>query len=72
VDPKAITVNYTNWKGVTSDRLITPKLLYWGSTKYHIEPQWLLLVHDEAKNEERIFAMKDIHSWNGANEKTTL
>ncbi|MDX5884961.1 hypothetical protein [Bacillus cereus group sp. BfR-BA-00999] len=34
--------------------------IYFGSTEYHKEPQWLMKAFDLVKNEERAFAMKDM------------
>lgn len=53
-------VMYTNWKGRTSERLITPIYMYWGETEYHPEPQWLLEAIDVNKGEIRHFALKDM------------
>lgn len=58
-----VKVRYTNWKGQTSLRTIEPIKLFWGSTEYHPEEQWLLKCWDVEKGAERTFAMKDIHSW---------
>lgn len=60
---KKVQIVYKNWKAVTAERRITPLKMYWGSTNFHQEPQWLLIAMDEDKQEERTFAMKDISSW---------
>jgi len=60
---RTVVIEYTNYKGVRSTRTIEPKQLYFGSTNWHPEVQWLLAAFDVEKNEERTFAMKDIHSW---------
>lgn len=60
---KRVTVEYTNYKGETRLREIRPERLWFGSTEYHPEKQWLLDVFDEEKQERRTYAMKDIHSW---------
>jgi predicted DNA-binding transcriptional regulator YafY len=62
-ETKSVVIVYTNWKGETGLRTITPKLMFWGSTQYHPVLQWLLLAFDEDKKEERTFALKDILSW---------
>lgn len=53
-------VVYTNWKGVTSERVIIPKHIWHGSTEYHKEPQFLVSALDVDKNEMRDFALKDM------------
>lgn len=51
---------YTNYKGETCERNITPINLYWGSTEFHPEEQWLLSALDNDKNQVRDFALKDM------------
>ena len=50
---------YTNYKGVTSTRRIVPMKLFFGSTHYHPEEQYILTAYDIDKKEDRDFAMKD-------------
>lgn len=52
--------NYQNFIGV---REIQPLEWYYGNSKYHPEPQWLLRAYDFEKQEERSFAVKDIRAW---------
>lgn len=54
-----ITLTYTNYRGETSERTITPIRPWFGSTEWHPEPQWLLLAYDHDKSAERDFALKD-------------
>jgi predicted DNA-binding transcriptional regulator YafY len=58
-----VTVIYTNYRGETGERKILPKKIWFGSTEWHPEEQWLLEALDVDKNEDRHFAMKDIKSW---------
>lgn len=58
-----VRITYTNWKSETSDRTIKPISLYFGSTEYHPEEQWLLDAYDYEKQDFRQFAMKDIREW---------
>lgn len=51
---------YTNWKGVKRERVITPMHIYFGSTEYHKEPQFLIEAFDVEKKEIRHFALKDM------------
>lgn len=60
---KKVTITYTNHRGETSDREIVPKKIWFGSTKYHEEEQWLLDANDLDKKAKRTFAVKDIHKW---------
>lgn len=50
---------YTNWRGETSRRMIIPRRVWFGSTDWHPEPQWLLKAIDTEKGEMRDFALKD-------------
>lgn len=58
-----VEIEYTNYRGERGRRVIDPLRIYFGSTEWHIEKQWLLRARDVAKNEMRDFAMKDIHDW---------
>jgi len=67
---KIVIINYTNWKGVTAFRRIIPKKIFFGSTEWHKEEQWLLEAFDVDKNADRSFAVKDIKSWQVEQELT--
>lgn len=54
-------VLYTNYKGETEWRLISPTRYYFGHTEYHPDDQWLLEVHDHEKQATRTYAVADIH-----------
>jgi hypothetical protein len=56
-----LTFVYTNWRGKTATRRVLPVSLRYGATEWHPEPQWLLLARDLDKDEDREFAVKDIH-----------
>jgi predicted DNA-binding transcriptional regulator YafY len=59
----AVEIDYTNYKGERSRRLIRPKRLWFGCNAWHKEPQWLLDAFDFTKDEWRTFAMNNIHEW---------
>ncbi len=65
-----VIINYTNWKGVTALRRIIPKKIFFGSTEWHKEEQWLLEALDVDKNADRSFAIKDIKSWQVEQDST--
>ena len=54
-----VTLTYTNWRGETAQRTIVPQRVWFGSTDWHPEPQWLLTALDAEKGAERDFALKD-------------
>lgn len=58
-----VQILYRNWRGEIDYRKVLPKKIYYGSSKWHAEVQWLLVADDLEKNEERHFALKDILTW---------
>lgn len=62
-DDQIVKILYTNWRGEKAVRAIIPKTIYFGSTQWHPEKQWLLRALDVEKNETRDFALKDIAEW---------
>ncbi len=60
---KAVRIFYTNYKGETAYRNIVPEKIWFGSTEWHPEPQWLLDALDLEKNALRNFALKDVRDW---------
>lgn len=54
---KPVRVVYKNWKGETSVRKIIPESLYYGSSEWHPENQWLLRAFDLDKEAYRDFAL---------------
>lgn len=61
-EAKPLTFRYTNYRGETSDRIAYPRRVWWGSTDWHPEPQWLLTAWDVEKDAERDFAISDMSS----------
>lgn len=55
-----VMIGYTNWRGEYAEREIIPLHVWFGSTDWHPDPQWLLKATDVAKGAERDFAVKDI------------
>lgn len=60
---QTVTITYKNYRGEIGTRAIIPIKIWFGSTKYHPDPQWLLDAHDLEKKALRSFALKDISSW---------
>lgn len=54
------TFTYRNWRGETGRRTVGVMSVWYGSTEWHPEPQWLLHAIDLDKMETRDFAMKDM------------
>jgi predicted DNA-binding transcriptional regulator YafY len=57
---KTIFFDYKNWKGEEGTRKVVPIDIWFGSTQYHPEQQWLLKALDVDKQAERDFALNDI------------
>ena len=55
-----LKVKYKNWKGEIGIRNIIPQNIYYSSTEYHKEDQWLMNVWDVEKDAPRTYAMMDI------------
>lgn len=64
-----VVIDYTNYKGNRRIRKILPIGIYWASTDYHPEEQWLLNAYDVEDIDSdghyvvKWFAMCSIHSW---------
>jgi hypothetical protein len=58
--PPPLTFRYRNWRGEVADRTVRPLSVWYGSTDWHPEPQWLLKAIDVEKGVERDFAIRDI------------
>lgn len=54
-----VTLTYRNWRGEVAERTIIPRRVWFGSTDWHPEPQWLLTAWDAEKGADRDFALKD-------------
>lgn len=57
---RLLMFGYTNWRGQRGDRHIQVDSLWWGSTRWHPEPQWLLRGYDIEHRAMRDFALKDM------------
>lgn len=58
-----VKILYTNYRGEKGYRIIIPQSIYFGSTEWHPEKQWLLRAIDVQKQNSRDFAVKDIAEW---------
>lgn len=58
-----VRILYTNYRGETALRTIVPEKIWFGTTEWHHEPQWLMDAVDAEKQQIRSFAMKDIRAW---------
>lgn len=58
-----VVIVYTNWRNETAERRIRPIEIFFGSTDWHTEPQWLLRAFDLERQAERDFAMTAIATW---------
>lgn len=59
----SVRIVYTNYRGETDIRNIRPERIWFGSTEWHKEQQWLLDAVDLEKSAKRTFAVKDIRAW---------
>ncbi len=56
---RPIRMTYTNYRGETAVRTVTPIQVDFGSTDWHPEPQWLMSAYDHDKGAHREFALAD-------------
>lgn len=61
--PDEVEIVYTNHRGETAKRRITPRGIWFGATEWHREQQWLLDAYDHDVDGTRSFAVADIHGW---------
>jgi predicted DNA-binding transcriptional regulator YafY len=59
---------YVNHSGETAERKVRPKRIWFGSTEWHPEPQWLLEAVDLGKDGLRDFAMAAVSNWRSVEE----
>ena len=57
---KHMTFTYTNHRGETAERHVVPQSVYFGSTEFHTQKQWMLRGFDTDRQAFRDFAMADI------------
>lgn len=62
MNEQPIWVDYTNHRGERRWRHIEPRKVYWGNTKWHPAPQWLLHAWDVEKMCDRDYALLGIHA----------
>lgn len=62
-EDRVVVIAYTNWRGEHGERRVVPHRIWYGSTEWHPEPQWMLDAHDLDRDADRSFAMADIHTW---------
>lgn len=54
-----IEVHYRNHRGAVAIRHIKPIRIWYGPSRWHPEPQWLLDCYDKDKGAERTYALRD-------------
>lgn len=55
-----VIVQYTNHRGETKIRHIRPIRIYFGSTAWHPEPQWIMEVWDMDKQGTREYSLEGV------------
>lgn len=70
MDLSLVQFDYCNYKGEKETRLVRPIKIWFGSTSFHPEPQWLLEAFDVVRGETRDFAMAGIRAWRVNNAPT--
>lgn len=63
IEDIAIKVIYKNYRGEVGLRRIIPLDIFYGSSEFHKEQQWLMKVWDVDKKDYRTYALRDIQEW---------
>ncbi len=63
---REIRLDYRNYRGLRTYRVISPVGVWFGFTEWHPQPQWLLHAYDWGKEDFRDFALSDCN-FMGAN-----
>lgn len=58
-----VNVQYQNYRGEVGWRKVLPTRIWFGTTEWHLEPQWFVDVIDATHGRDRSLAMKDILQW---------
>lgn len=59
VNDQELQFQYRNYRGENSERRVIPNKIWFGTTEYHTEPQWLMTAYDIDKRDVRDFALLD-------------
>ncbi len=62
-EPKVVGIEYRNHRREVTWRRIVPERIWYGSTPWHPNEQWMLRAFDLDKDEARDFALCDITEW---------
>ena len=63
-EPETVVfIDYTNHRGERAMRRVVPKRVWFGTTPWHGEPQWLLTAFDLDRQAQRDFALSEIHGF---------
>lgn len=57
-----MVLEYTNHRGERGHRRVIPQRVWFGSTTWHPDEQWLLEAYDVDRGAQRDFAMELIHA----------
>lgn len=60
---QVVAFEYINHQGHMARRRVLPERIWFGSTDWHREPQWLLEGFDCDRQAVRCFAMRDIRNF---------
>lgn len=64
---RLVMLDYTNWRGERAERIVLVERLWWGSSQFHPDQQWLLEGEDIKKGAElRDFALLGIRKLEAA------
>lgn len=59
---RSVVIDYTNWRGERSERVIMPIRVEFTATKWHPEAQWLVEAHCGESGTVKSFAMAGMNA----------
>ena len=59
----AHTLDYENHRGERADRRVEPRKVWFGTTEWHQNPQWLVECYDFDRKALRNYALSEIKHW---------
>lgn len=66
---QTLRFRYVNWRGEEAERCVIVQAIWFGSTEWYCQSEWLLRGIDQEKGEQRDFAMSkmwDVRAGDGA------
>jgi len=60
---EVVRMRYENWRGEVSVRTVLVETVWFGSTEWHPQKQWMFTAHEPKTRKERDFAIAGVLEW---------